>query len=120
MAEATESQPTVSCVQCERSAETVNTPAEVTTAFLEPAPSPDMHEAAGNANTFTSESVDEEPAAQLRDMTFAEVPQEARAASAGRDPGKQTGFDDLPRGTNHRVGGAAHNRNSMIMVVKIS
>ena len=101
MAEATESQLTVSCMQCERSVETVNTQAEVTTAFLEPAPPPGVHEAAGNANTSTSESVDEEPAAQIQDMTFAEVPEKARAASARRDPGMQTGFVDLSPGTNH-------------------
>ena len=45
MAEATESQLTISCLQCEWSVERVNTPAEVSTAFLEAAHSHvDEHE----------------------------------------------------------------------------
>ena len=126
MAKPTESQLTISCLQCEWSVERVNTPAEVTTAFLvaahahvdqheqhvlevvqrlrfysenyvEPAPPPDVLEGGGNSITPASKPVEEEPAAQLQDMTFADVPEDARAAAVRLDPGIQTGFLDRSR-----------------------
>lgn len=125
MAEATESQLTISCLQCEWSVETVNTPAEVSTAFLEAAHSHvDEHEqhaieivqrlrlysenyveASECAdvripNTPVHEPSAEEPAAQLQDLTMADIPEDARAAAARRDPGLQTGFEDRPRPEN--------------------
>ena len=132
MAKATESQLTISCLQCEWSVETVNTPAEVTTAFLEaahahvdqheqhalevvqrlrvysenyvePEPPPDVRDSVKSCDTDTpkSEPVEEEPSAQLQDITFADVPGEAQSAAARRDTGMQTGFEDMPRGGGH-------------------
>ena len=126
MAKSTESQLTISCLQCDWSVDTVNTSAEVSRVFLnaahahvdqhehhalevvqrlrlysenyvEPAPPPDVLEDVGNANTPASEPVEEEPAAQLQDMTFADVPEDARAAATRRDPGIQTGLLDRSR-----------------------
>ena len=130
MAKSTESQLTISCLQCDWSVETVNTPGEVTRAFLEaahahvdqheqhalevvqrlrlysenhvePAPSPDVHEAVGNSNTPASEPVEEEPAAQLQDLSMADVPEDAQTAAARRDAGMQSGFEDMPRRPSH-------------------
>ena len=130
MAKATESQLTISCLQCEWSVETVNTPSEVSTAFLEaahahadqheqhaievvqrlrlhsenyvePAPPPEVREGVANSHTPSPKPVAEEPAAQLQDMTMADIPEDARAAAAKRDPGMQGGFEDMPRRPNH-------------------
>ena len=131
MAEATESQLTILCLQCEWSVETVNTPAEVSTAFLEAAHSHvDEHEQHAievvqrlrlysenyveapecndvqNSNTAAPDSpatvvsieTRTEPAAQLQDMSMADIPEDVRKTSARRDGGMQTGFlDKAPR-----------------------
>ena len=95
MAKPVESQMTISCLQCDWSVETVNTPAQVSRAFLEAAHSHlEAHEQ--HAVEFVqrlrlySENYDEpEPVEQDT--------QDARGMAARRDPGIQTGFLDRPR-----------------------
>ena len=128
MAKSTESQLTISCLQCDWSVDTVNTPAEVSRAFLkaarahvdqhehhaleivqrlrlysenyvELAPPPAVSVEGQHLSTDEdgSGAVEEEPAAQLQDMTFADVPEDARAAATRRDPCIQTGLLDRSR-----------------------
>ena len=125
MAKPTESQLTISCLQCDWSVETVNTPTEVSTAFLEAAHAHvDQHEqhalevvqrlrlysenyvepapdAPARKGVRTADNREEEPAAQLQDMSMADVPEDARTATARRDTGTQPAFKDVPRQPNH-------------------
>ena len=103
----------------------MNTPAEVSTSFLEAAhthvdqheqhalevvqrlrlysenyvePAPDTP---ARKNDRTSDAREEEPATQLQDLSMADVPEDARATVARRDSGMQTGLEDMPRLSNH-------------------
>ena len=80
---------TVTCLQCDWSVETVNTPSEVSRAFLE----------AAYAHVDEHEQHALEVIQHLRiysDNYVEPVPpsQDARSAAASRDPGIQTGFLD--------------------------
>ena len=97
MAKPVESQLTISCLQCDWSVETVNTPAQVSSAFLEAALShADAHPQHALAvvqrlRIYSENYVEPVPAAP-------EPPaQDARDAAARRDPGIQTGFLDRHR-----------------------
>ena len=97
MAKPVESQLTISCLQCDWSVETVNTPAQVSSAFLEAALShTDAHpqhalEVVQRLRIYSENYVEPAPVAQ-------EPPaQEARDTAARRDPGIQTGFLDRHR-----------------------
>lgn len=97
MAKPVESQLTISCLQCDWSVETVNTPAQVSSAFLEAALShTDAHpqhalEVVQRLRIYSENYVEPEPPSQ-------EPPaHEARDAAARRDPGIQTGLLDSYR-----------------------
>ena len=89
MSKPIESQLIISCFQCEWSVETVNTPSDVTRAFLEAAYShADEHEqyaleVVQRMRIYSENYV--EPAPPARD---------ARDTAVRRDPGIQTGFLD--------------------------
>ena len=92
MAKPVESQMTISCLQCDWSVETVNTPAQVSRAFLE----------AAHSHLEAHEQHAVEVVQRLRlysENYVAPVPpaQDARDAAARRDPGMQTGFLDRSR-----------------------
>ena len=95
MAKPVESQLTISCLQCDWSVETVNTPAQVSSAFLEAAHSHlEAHsqhavEVVQRLRLYSENYVEPEPPEQNT--------QEAREAAARRDPGIQTGFLDRSR-----------------------
>ena len=84
-----ESQLTISCLQCDWSVETVNTPSEVSRAFLEAAYShADEHEqhaleVVQRLRIYSENYVEPAPPAQ-----------DARDTAVQRDPGIQTGFLD--------------------------
>ena len=90
MAKPVESQLTISCLQCDWSVETVNTPAQVSSAFLEAAHSHlEAHaqhavEVVQRIRLYSENYVEPEPSEQST--------QEAREAAARRDHGIQTGF----------------------------
>ena len=87
-----ESELTISCLQCDWSVETVNTPAQVSRAFLEAAHSHanehEQHalEVVQRLRIYSESYVEPEPPAQ-----------DARDAAVRRDPGIQTGFLDRSR-----------------------
>ena len=95
MAKPVESQLTISCLQCDWSVETVNTPSQVSSAFLEAALShTDAHpqhalEVVQRLRIYSENYVEPAPVAQKT--------QDARDAAARRDPGIQTGFLDRTR-----------------------
>ena len=99
MAKPVESQLTISCLQCDWSVETVNTPAQVSSAFLEAALShADAHpqhalEVVQRLRIYSENYVEPEPMAQNT--------QDARETAARRDPGIQTGFLDRSRREIH-------------------
>ena len=90
-----ESQLTISCLQCDWSVDTVNTPAQVSRAFLEAAHShADEHEqhaleVVQRLMLYSENYVEPEPPEQNT--------QDARDAAARRDTGMQTGFLDRSR-----------------------
>ena len=92
MARPVESQLTISCLQCDWSVETVNTPSEVSRAFLEAAYAhTDEHEqhaleVVQRLRIYSENYVEPAPPAQ-----------DARSAAASRDPGIQTGLLDRSR-----------------------
>ena len=97
MAKPVESQLTISCLQCDWSVETVNTSAQVSSAFMEAALShADAHpqhalEVVQRLRIYSENYIEPEPVAP-------EPPaQDARDAAARRDPGIQTGFLDRHR-----------------------
>ena len=98
MARPVESQLTVSCLQCDWSVETVNTPPELSRAFLEAAHShADEHEqhaleVVQRLRIYSENYVEPEPPAPP-----AQNVQDARDAAARRDSGIQTGFLDRSR-----------------------
>ena len=95
MAKPVESQLKISCLQCDWSVETVNTPAQVSRAFLEAAAShADEHEqhaleVVQRLRLYSENYV--EPAPVEQDT------RDARDAAARRDTGMQTGFLDRSR-----------------------
>ncbi len=98
MAKPVESQLTVTCLQCDWSVETLNTPPEVSRAFLEAAHShADEHEqhaleVVQRLRIYSENYVEPEPPAPP-----AQNVQDARNAAARRDSGIQTGFLDRSR-----------------------
>ena len=92
MARSVESHLTVTCLQRDWWVETVNTPSEVSRAFLEAAHSHaaehEQHalEVVQRLRIYSDNYVEPEP-----------PPQDARDAAARRDPGIQTGFLDRGR-----------------------
>ena len=95
MARPVESQLTISCLQCDWSVETVNTPAEVSRSFLEAAHSHleahEQHavEVVQRLRLYSENYVEPTPVEQNT--------QDARDIAARRDPGVQTGFLDRSR-----------------------
>ena len=87
-----ESQLTISCLQCDWSVETVNTPAQASRAFLEAAHS--------HLEAHERHAVEVFQRLRLYSENYvAPVPlaQDAQDAAARRDPGMQTGFLDRSR-----------------------
>ena len=125
MSKSVECDLTMSCLLCDWSIEAKNAAAGLSAVFLREAhahadeheqhaieiiqrvrvysanyvePAPDESEASSVESVNTPE---EEPAAQLKDMSMADVPENAQTAAARRDAGMQTGFEDMPRRPNH-------------------
>ena len=96
MATPVESQLTISCLQCDWSVETVNTPAEVSRAFLEAAHSHlEAHEehaveVVQRLRLYSENYVEPAPPAQ-----------DAQDRAARRDPGIQADFLAQARRQNH-------------------
>ena len=103
MAKPVESQLTISCLQCDWSVDTVNTPAQVSSAFLEAALShTDAHpqhalEVVQRLRIYSENYV--EPATHpVQEQPPQDAPmQDARDAAARRDPGIQSAFLDRSR-----------------------
>ena len=92
MAKPVESQLTISCLQCDWSVETVNTPAQVSSAFLEAALS--------HADAHPQHALEVVQRLRIYSENYVEPaspPQDARDAAARRDTGIQTGFLDRSR-----------------------
>ena len=92
MARAVESQLTITCLQCDWSVETVNTPAQVSSAFLEAAHS--------HANEHEQHALEVVQRLRIYSENYVEPappPQDARDTAARRDPGIQAGFLDRSR-----------------------
>ena len=92
MAKPVESQLTISCLQCDWSVETVNTPAQVSRAFLEAAYS--------HLEAHEQHAVEVVQRLRLYSDNYVEpapMEQDARDAAVRRDPGIQTGFLDRSR-----------------------
>ena len=95
MSRSVESELTISCLQCDWSVETVNTPAQVSRAFLEAAYSHleahEQHavEVVQRLRLYSDNYVEPAPVEQNT--------QDARDAAVRRDPGIQTGFLDRSR-----------------------
>ena len=92
MTKPVESQLTVSCLQCDWSVETVNTPPEVSRAFLKAA-----HSHAAEHEQHALEVVQRLRIYSENYVEPAPPAQDARDAAARRDPGIQTGFLDRSR-----------------------
>ena len=89
MAKPVESQMTISCLQCDWSVETVNTPAQVSSAFLEAAYS--------HIEAHEQHAVEVVQRVRLYSENYVEPvppPQEARDAATRRDTGMQGGLLD--------------------------
>ena len=65
--------------------------------YVEPAP----HERDDGEDVGNSHTPETEPAAQLQDLSMADVPEDTQTTAARRDAGTQTGFEDMPRRPNH-------------------
>ena len=92
MAKPVESQLTISCLQCDWSVETVNTPAQVSRAFLEAAHS--------HANEHEQHALEVVQRMRIYNEHYVEpapTAQDVRDRAARRDPGIQTGFLDQAR-----------------------
>ncbi|MYE54515.1 MAG: hypothetical protein F4X34_04880 [Chloroflexi bacterium] len=101
MTKPVESQLTVSCLQCDWSVETVNTPPEVSRAFLEAAHSHvnahEQHalEVVQRLRIYSENYVEPEPPAPPA--------QDARETAARRDAGIQAGFLDRSRREHRKI-----------------
>ena len=87
-----ESELTISCLQCDWSVETVNTPVQVSRAFLEAARS--------HANEHEQHALEVVQRLRIYSENYVEPAppaQDARDTAARRAPGIQTGFLDRPR-----------------------
>ena len=92
MARPVESQLTITCLQCDWSVETVNTSAQVSSAFLEAAYAhADEHE------QHALEIVQRQRVYSANYVEPAPPSQDTRDAAARRDSGMQTGFLDRSR-----------------------
>ena len=92
MSRPVESEMTISCLQCDWSVETVNTPAQVSRAFLEAA--------ASHANEHEQHALEVVQRLRIYSENYVEPAppaQDARDAATRRDPGIQTGFMDRSR-----------------------
>ena len=92
MARPVEAELTISCLQCDWSVETVNTPAQVSRAFLEAA--------ASHANEHEQHALEVVQRLRIYSENYVEPAppaQDARDAAVRRDPGIQTGFLDRSR-----------------------
>ncbi len=92
MARPVESQLTISCLQCDWSVETVNTPAQVSRTFLEAAYS--------HAEEHKQHALEVVQRLRIYSENYVEPappPQDARDVVVRRDPGIQTGFLDQAR-----------------------
>ena len=91
-----ESELTISCLQCEWSVETVNTPTQVSRAFLEAA--------ASHAEEHEQHALEVVQRMRIYSEHYVEPPppaQDAGDRAAQRDPGIQTGFLDPSRREGH-------------------
>ena len=92
-----ESRLTMSCLQCDWSAETtISNSMRVTRAFVD--------EAQAHANQHEQHAVEIVQRVRLYSENYVQpkpAPQEARDAAARRDPGIQTGLLDAPRRQEH-------------------
>ena len=89
MAKPVESQLTISCLQCDWSVETVNTPAQASSAFLEAAYS--------HIEAHEQHAVEVVQRVRLYSENYIELgppPQDARYAAVRRDTGMQGGLLD--------------------------
>ena len=96
MAEVTESQLTISFLQCEWSVETLNTPSQVSRAFLEAAHS--------HANEHEQHALEVVQHLRIYSENYVEpapLAQDARDTAARRAPVIQTGFLDQARRHDH-------------------
>ncbi len=96
MARPVEAELTISCLQCDWSVETVNTPAQVSRAFLEAA--------ASHANEHEQHALEVVQRLRIYSENYVEPAhpaQDARDTAARRAPGIQTGFLDQARGHEH-------------------
>lgn len=97
MGKPVESRLTMSCLQCDWSAETtISNSMRVTRAFVE--------EAQAHANQHEQHAVEIVQRIRLYSENYVEptpAPQQGRSAAARRDPGIQTGLLDTPRRHNH-------------------
>ena len=91
-----ESELTISCLQCDWSVETVNTPSQVSRTFLEAAHS--------HANEHEQHALEVVQRMRIYSENYVEPAtpdQDARDRAARRDPGIQTGFLDPTRREGH-------------------
>ena len=87
-----ETQLTISCLQCEWSVETVNTPVQVSSSFLEAA--------YAHANEHEQHALEVVQRLRIYSRNYVEPEppfQDARDATPRRDPGIQSGFLDQAR-----------------------
>ncbi len=102
MAKPVESELTISCLQCDWSVETVNTPAHVSRAFLEAAHSHVNEHEQHALEVMQRLRIYSENYVELDPPTPPAPPAEnARETAARRDPGIQTGFLDRSRSADH-------------------
>ncbi len=87
---------TISCLQCDWSVDTVNTPVEVSRAFLEAA-----HAHANEHEQHALEAVQRMRIYSENYVEPAPTAQDARDRTVRRDPGIQTGFLDQARRQDH-------------------
>ena len=97
MGKPVESRLTMSCLQCDWSAETtISNSMRVTRAFVE--------EAQGHANRHEQHAVEIVQRIRLYSENYVEptpAPQQGRDAAVRRDPGMQAGLLDAPRRQDH-------------------
>ena len=96
MARPVETQLTISCLQCDWSVETVNTPSEVSRAFLEGA--------YAHVNEHEQHALEVVQRLRIYSENYVEPTpsiQDARSAAASRDPGIQPGLLDAGRRREH-------------------
>ena len=94
MARQMETRLTISCLQCDWSAETTNTSTELSATFLE--------EAQAHADRHGQHAIEIVQRLRVYSANYVEPPHpDARDAAARRDAGIQTGFLDKTRRLDH-------------------